>query len=66
MELHETALFIYIRPQGHFRAAAPVQPPAVLTGQRSAGRQQGPAAHPGRHRHPEEIPGHLKIGFAIT
>ena len=66
MELHETALFIYIRTQRHLRAAAAVQPGAVSAGERGAGSQQGPAAHPGRHRHPEEIPGHLKTGFAIT
>ncbi len=48
------------RPQGHLRAAAPVQQGPVPAGQRGPGCQQGPAAHPGRHRHPEKVPRGIK------
>ena len=32
----------------------------LQAGQGGAGRQQGPAAHPGRHRHPKKVPGRLR------
>ena len=54
--LDETVLIRHDETQGHLRAAAPVQPGAVSAGQGRSGGEQGPAAHPGRHRHPEEVP----------
>lgn len=44
------------RSQGHRPASPAVQPGAVPPGTGDSGRQQGAAAHPGRHRHPAEVP----------
>jgi site-specific DNA recombinase len=57
--LDETVLINDDRTQGHFRAPAAVQPQPLSAGAAGAGRQQGPAAHPGRHGHPTEVPGRI-------
>ena len=54
--LDETVLIRHNETQGHLRATAPVQSGTVLAGQGGAGRQQGPAAHPGRNCDPAQIP----------
>lgn len=61
-----TVPFCNCRTQRHLRAAAPVQSDTVSASQRGPGGQQSPAAHPGRHRHPEEIPGTVRGGSPVA
>ena len=53
--LDETVLIRHDETQGPPGPAERLQPPPLPPGQGGAGREQGPAAHPGRHRHPPEV-----------